>query len=452
MLEEKDKNKDWLLEELKRIRVRNISSTASTTQILQNCPAKAIKHIYSTLHDDDSAIGEVKTKVETRHWFFTDIISSSDPRLVTKSQIRKINLLQHFIRSTAVFKEFGSGSFVLPTGDGVAIGFPDSPEIPIRMAIQLHQTLNQYNKNKPSKDKIYVRIGIDTGPVYFIKDVLGNNTVWGPGIITSRRLMDICEQNHILTSEKIGGEMSKLTNEYRSIIHPIGDYGLKHGETQFVYSIYGKEFGNKTPPAKNKIDEGDDLTKAKFVFDRIEVYLDVKDAKSMLTNHTWVWVLRSIVKEPIDRVNYTVQGDVPRDFPDLNLLVKSDRNKKLRIASLENEPKRKRFVVMLSKPLKWNQKVKLILNYDWEEPDRYFAHDFATKCRKFKYVLTIPKEGAKIDKIRVLDENPLLNLKTHAKPSPVIKFLKDKIEVIWESSDQQVMDVGRCLTLDWGKR
>lgn len=340
---------------------------------------------------------------------------------------------------------------MLPTGDGVAIGFRESAEIPIEMAIQLHKILNQYNKSKPNKDKIYVRIGIDTGPVYFIKDVLGNNTVWGPGIIMSRRLMDICEQNHILTSEKIG-EMSKLTDSYRSIIHPIGDYGLKHGESQFVYSIYGKEFGNKVPPTKNKIDAGDDLTKAKFVFDRIEVYLDVKDTKTMLTRHTWVWVLRSIVKEPIDRVNYTVQGDVPRDFSHLHLSVKSDRNTKLRIASLENEPQRKRFVVMLKKPLKWNQKVRLVLNYDWEEPDRYFAHDFATKCNKFKYVLTIPKEGAKIDKIRVMDENPLLNLKTHAKPPPMIKFLKDKVEVKWESSNQQVMDVGRCLTLEWGNR
>ena len=44
----------------------------------------------------------------------------------------------------------------------MAIGFADSSEKPLRLAIELHKLLNKYNKTRPEKDRMYLRIGIDT--------------------------------------------------------------------------------------------------------------------------------------------------------------------------------------------------------------------------------------------------------------------------------------------------
>jgi len=50
---------------------------------------------------------------------------------------------------------------VFPTGDGMAIGFDDSPEKPLRLAIQLHKALFKYNEVKRGKDKLLLRVGLE---------------------------------------------------------------------------------------------------------------------------------------------------------------------------------------------------------------------------------------------------------------------------------------------------
>ena len=71
---------------------------------------------------------------------------------------------------------------VLPTGDGMAIGFLQGPELPLRLAIELHTNLVKYNKGRIPAETVRIRIGIHSGPVFLVKDILGNNNVWGPGI------------------------------------------------------------------------------------------------------------------------------------------------------------------------------------------------------------------------------------------------------------------------------
>lgn len=81
---------------------------------------------------------------------------------------------------------------VLPTGDGMAIGFLLNPELPLKLSIQLHQKLRSYNHSKKSnEDLISVRIGISSGPIFIVSDINGNQNVWGPGIIVARRVMDL---------------------------------------------------------------------------------------------------------------------------------------------------------------------------------------------------------------------------------------------------------------------
>ena len=78
----------------------------------------------------------------TYHWFFTDIVASSDPDVSTNEQARKIIALNKLIEEIEVFRQRDpSSTLILPTGDGMAIGFKDSAEKPMLLAIQLHKFL-----------------------------------------------------------------------------------------------------------------------------------------------------------------------------------------------------------------------------------------------------------------------------------------------------------------------
>jgi len=58
------------------------------------------------------------------NFFFTDIVGLSDPRMSTKTQIKKIEMLNKLIKECIAFKTTSKDSLiVLPTGDGMVIGF-----------------------------------------------------------------------------------------------------------------------------------------------------------------------------------------------------------------------------------------------------------------------------------------------------------------------------------------
>ena len=61
----------------------------------------------------------------------------------------------------------------------MAIGFSDSPEKPLLLALELHKDLSRDNTQKTKeRDRLYLRIGLDSGPVYIIEDLNGKENVW----------------------------------------------------------------------------------------------------------------------------------------------------------------------------------------------------------------------------------------------------------------------------------
>jgi hypothetical protein len=87
-----------------------------------------------------------------------------------------------------------------------------------------------------------VRIGLHSGPVYIVSDILNNKNVWGPGI------MDIGDDGHILLSARIAEDLREISDQYKKIIRPLYDYTTKHSQKLFLYSAYGKGFGNPKLP------------------------------------------------------------------------------------------------------------------------------------------------------------------------------------------------------------
>ena len=187
-------------------------------------------------------------------FFFVDVVGLSDPALSVRRQIEKIEALNDMIGHCETFKK-ASDKRVLPTGDGMAIGFMLSPESPLQLGIDLHHALKKYNTHTNKEDGSFldVRIGLASGSVFIVNDVNSNQNIWGPGIIFARRVMDVGDGGHILLAGPLAESLLTLDDKYRGMINLLGDYQLKHGQIIKIYSAYsGNEFGNSAIPARFK--------------------------------------------------------------------------------------------------------------------------------------------------------------------------------------------------------
>jgi archaellum biogenesis ATPase FlaH len=192
------------------------------------------------------------SSVINANFFFIDIVGLSSPILSVRKQIEKIEFLNNFVISSEIFRK-NIDKKVLPTGDGMAIGFTSNPEAPLELSIQLHTKLKKHNIGKDVESTLAVRIGIATGPVFIVNDANNNQNIWGPGIIFARRVMDVGDDNHILLDSGLAHSLITLDDKYKEIIHYVGEYQIKHGQRIKLYSAYQDNiFGNKDTPVKMK--------------------------------------------------------------------------------------------------------------------------------------------------------------------------------------------------------
>jgi len=445
MLAEGHRGREWLLKEIKRHHLKIPSKTTlNSYEMLNCCSPDFIASLHRALKGESiTGFEDVQSLTKTYHWLFTDIVGGSNPTTPTKDQVRKIVVLNELMARTETFRNRDPiSTVILPVGDGVAVGFGDSAESPLRLAIELHKALNRYNESKSSKEKIFIRIGIDMGPVYFVRDLNGKDNVWGPGIILTRRVMDLCAAMNIFASAMIAENVRKLSPEYEKILHPIGNYSIKHGEELYIYNIYGNGFGNKSAPRKAKIIapnlQRDLRSENNFSFNEVGLNLEILDSKTWLTRHTLVWKVVNNSRGPLDQVFYSLDGDIPKEFGDMNVEAKDDHNNPLEILSLNvNKPYHKEFNVQLKAPIKPKQKKTIILQYDWEEPERNHFYNLASGCKHFGFLLTANNEVLLNPKILKVD--PETGSKTDASPSPVVTSSNNNTVIEW-SRDELTSD------------
>lgn len=322
--------------------------------------------------------------------FFVDIVGLSDPTMDTRTQVKKLKFLNKTIAESKPFKSTSSKEMlVLPTGDGMAIGFLRGVELPLHLAIELHKHINAYNKGKIPKDSIRVRIGIHSGPVFIVEDLNGNKNIWGQGIIIARRVMDLGEDSHILLSGRIAEDLIQLSDEYRPILHPQGSVILKHNVKISVYSAYSmfkEKYGNPDRPPKVA-----PLPKPQFLYTRIKVGLSIKDPQKMLVHYRREYDIQSIKNEPVKTVFHQIATDVEKTFDELKIKVYDEDGDELQISSISiDKPDQKEFVTAFAKPLQPGELRKYFLEYEVEEPERYFENIFLTDCENFSVVMDYP--------------------------------------------------------------
>jgi len=388
------------------------------------------------------------------NFFFVDIVGLSDTSMSTKTQIKKIEVLNKCISECQSFKSVPIDSLLLlPTGDGCCIGFMQGPELPLLLAVELHTKLAVYNKGKIPSETVRIRIGLHSGNCFLVNDLLGQRNTWGPGIIYARRVMDFGDDAHILMSPSLAEDLISLSDEYRAIIKPVHDVVLKHGTTMLLYSVYGDGFGNSEHPEKGssiRSKYGEEILRLQktTMYPSIDLILTVMDPKKMIVQHKRTYEVANISNEPIKKVLHGIAFDVDiPDINDLNIKVYDEKDRDCKITSINvDKPDCKEFTTSFSEPItKEDTGKKYTLQYEVAEPERYFENAFLIDCQKFNMSFHYPLENG-IKQPKLLEVNQETEESTPSKIIP--KITKEgKIEKIkWEMSD---IPKGKTYRIDW---
>lgn len=387
------------------------------------------------------------------NFFFIDIVSLSDPKMSTKSQIKKIEGLTGCLLDCDTYKSTSKENLLLnTTGDGFWLGFLQGPELPLKLAIELQGKLAEYNKSRIPSETINVRIGLHSGISYVVKNITGNLDIWGPGIILTRRVMDLGDDGHILLSPRLAEDLCELSDEYKKIIRPVHDYTIKHGTTMLIYSAFGEGFGNPKSPTKGVTDKsrmGQEIPKIQksTLYPFASVTLTIQNPDTMLVHHKRTYELQNISDEPIQYVLHGIGTDVKKDsISELNIQVYDEAGQPMRISSISmDKPHSKEFSTAFNQPIQKNEKNRgFTLEYDVEEPSRYFENAFLVDCKKF--MLTLEHADDAQIQPRLYEVNQETEQKKTMTVSPHTTHADNRTSLRWEFEN---LSRGHTLRLEW---
>ena len=179
-------------------------------------------------------------KFEIGHVLFIDIVGYS--KLLMNEQSEQIQKLKQIVRGTEQVRlaEAEGKLLRLPTGDGAALVFRNSPEAPVLCALEIAKDLKKH-------PELQVRMGIHSGPVNEVTDLNEQANIAGAGINIAQRVMDCGDAGHILLSRRVADDL-KHYSRWWPYLHEIGECKVKHGEIISLVNFYTEELGNPQRP------------------------------------------------------------------------------------------------------------------------------------------------------------------------------------------------------------
>jgi adenylate cyclase len=189
----------------------------------------------------DSKAGP-KFHLETAHILFLDIVGYS--KLLVNEQREVVQQLNEAVRNAPQFRKSEStGKLIrIPSGDGMALVFFQTPEEPVHCAMEIARMLS----NHPN---LRVRMGVHSGPIDQIKDVNDRDNVAGAGINIAQRVMDCADAGHILLSKRVAEDLAQ-DRVWQPLLHDLGEIESKHGMKVSVFNLFSDDVGNPQPPTK----------------------------------------------------------------------------------------------------------------------------------------------------------------------------------------------------------
>src|ERR1700756_3790036 len=160
-------------------------------------------------------------ELEIAYVLFIDIVGYS--KLVTAEQRRLLELLNQIVRNSEHFRaaEAKSRLITVPTGDGMALVFYNTPEAPVECALEISRATREHPELK-------LRMGVHSGPVSGVVDVSGRANIAGAGINIAQRVMDCGDAEHILLSRHVAEDLEQL-GYWKKHLHDLGAAEVKNG-------------------------------------------------------------------------------------------------------------------------------------------------------------------------------------------------------------------------------
>src|SRR6266581_8973085 len=187
---------------------------------------------------------EIKKEIELEiaHVLFIDTVGYS--KLVVDQQRRLLELLNQIVRGTEQFRkaEASHRLITIPTGDGMALVFYNTPEAPVECALEISRAAREH-------PELSLRMGVHSGPVSGVVDVSGRANIAGAGINIAQRVMDCGDAEHILLSRHVAEDLEQL-GHWKKHLHDLGEAEVKHGSRVSVVNLYTEELGNPEMPQK----------------------------------------------------------------------------------------------------------------------------------------------------------------------------------------------------------
>ena len=181
-------------------------------------------------------------KFEIGHVLFIDIVGYS--KLLINEQSEQIQKLKEIVRGAEQVEiaEAESKLLRLPTGDGGALVFRNSPEAPVVCALEISKELKKH-------PELRVRMGIHSGPVNEVTDLNEQANIAGAGINIAQRVMDCGDAGHILLSRHVAEDLEHYPR-WQPYLHDLGEVEVKHGVRIGIVNFCGEQFGNPALPEK----------------------------------------------------------------------------------------------------------------------------------------------------------------------------------------------------------
>ena len=374
------------------------------------------------------------------NFFFIEVIGLSDPNLSTTTQLKKLQVFHKCLKDCSVYKDVSKDEVIqFQTGDGMCLGFLQGIDKPLLLSIQIQEKLSKYNQGKIPSEVIRTRIGINSGNCFTFDDNQGKKIIWGPGIIIAKRIMDLGEDDHILLSNRVAEDIREISDQFRQIVKPVHDYSIKHDITMLVYSAYSSNFGNPNPPIKNQSQNSkmnEELQRLKnFIFySSLEVNLSLKNSENMLVKHERTYEIENISNEPIKYVLHGIGTDVPKEtINDLKVKVYDNSGTEMKISSINfDKPYCKEFSTVFSEPVKKGEPGRMyILEYEVEEPERFYENAFQVDCDKFTISFSF-NENSSIQSPTLFNVNQETEEKTESNFIPIVIKKNEEITKTWE--------------------
>jgi class 3 adenylate cyclase len=163
---------------------------------------------------------------------FLDIIDYSEKSVSQQIEVKNQfnSLINQSLKGVAKNERI-----ILDTGDGAAIAHIDSPEDALFVSLSIRDEILKNNIHSPTP--LYVRFGINLGPVRVVSDINSQPNIIGDGINVAQRVMSFAKPNQILASRSYYEVTSRLTQEISQMFDYAGVKKDKHAREHEIYTV-----------------------------------------------------------------------------------------------------------------------------------------------------------------------------------------------------------------------